>query len=100
MGRVDIVENRYVGMKARGCYDAWRHRVAKPIGPISITLDRELHLKDELMPRYAKLIYNGWWSPERRALQALIDQPQDAVTGRVQLKLYKGSVTVVGREGE
>ena len=102
VGRVDIVENRYVGMKARGCYETpggtvllKAHRAIE-----SITLDRELgHLKDELMPRYAKLIYNGyWWSPERRALQALIDQSQDAVTGRVQLKLYKGSVTVVGRE--
>ena len=102
VGRVDIVENRYVGMKARGCYETpggtvllKAHRAIE-----SITLDRELgHLKDELMPRYAKLIYNGyWWSPERRALQALIDQSQDAVTGRVQLKLYKGSVSVVGRE--
>ena len=87
VGRVDIVENRYVGMKARGCYETpggtvllKAHRAIE-----SITLDRELgHLKDELMPRYAKLIYNGyWWSPERRALQALIDQSQDAVTGRV-----------------
>lgn len=102
VGRVDIVENRYVGMKARGCYETpggtvllKGHRAIE-----SITLDRELaHLKDELMPRYASLIYNGyWWSPERRALQALIDQSQENVNGRVQLKLYKGNVTVVGRE--
>jgi len=102
VGRVDIVENRYVGMKARGCYETpggtvllKAHRAIE-----SITLDRELgHLKDELMPRYAKLIYNGyWWSPERRALQALIDLSQEDVSGRVFLKLYKGSVSVVGRE--
>ena len=102
IGRLDLVENRFVGMKSRGVYETpggtvllKAHRAIE-----SITLDRELgHLKDELMPRYAKLIYNGyWWSPERMALQALIDQSQDAVTGRVQLKLFKGSVTVVGRE--
>jgi len=101
IGRVDIVENRYVGMKARGCYETpggtillKGHRAME-----SITLDRELgHLKDELMPRYASLIYNGyWWSPERLALQALIDQSQTYVNGTVRLKLYKGSVTVVGR---
>jgi argininosuccinate synthase len=89
-------------MKARGCYETpggtillKGHRAIE-----SITLDRELaHLKDELMPRYASLIYNGyWWSPERRALQALIDQSQQHVSGRVRLKLYKGSVMVVGRD--
>ena len=102
IGRVDIVENRYVGMKARGCYETpggtlllKAHRAIE-----SITLDRELaHLKDELMPRYASLIYNGyWWSPEREAMQALIDQSQQSVNGCVRLKLYKGNVTVVGRE--
>ncbi|MBT4163168.1 MAG: argininosuccinate synthase [Gammaproteobacteria bacterium] len=102
IGRVDIVENRYVGMKARGCYETpggtillKGHRAIE-----SITLDRELaHLKDELMPRYASLIYNGyWWSPERSALQALIDESQRNVNGKVRLKLYKGNVTVVGRE--
>jgi argininosuccinate synthase len=102
IGRVDIVENRYVGMKARGCYETpggtillKAHRAIE-----SITLDRELaHLKDELMPRYASLIYNGyWWSPERRALQALIDESQTFVNGVVRLKLYKGNVMVVGRE--
>ncbi len=102
IGRVDIVENRYVGMKARGCYETpggtillKGHRAIE-----SITLDRELaHLKDELMPRYASLIYNGyWWSPERKALQALIDQSQEHVNGKVRLKLYKGNVMVVGRE--
>ena len=102
IGRVDIVENRYVGMKARGCYETpggtlllKGHRAIE-----SITLDRELaHLKDELMPRYASLIYNGyWWSPEREAMQALIDHSQQSVNGCVRLKLYKGNVTVVGRE--
>lgn len=102
IGRVDIVENRYVGMKARGCYETpggtmllKAHRAVE-----SITLDRELaHLKDELMPRYASLIYNGyWWSPERRALQALIDESQTFVNGLVRLKLYKGNAIVVGRE--
>lgn len=101
VGRVDIVENRYVGMKARGCYETpggtillKAHRAIE-----SITLDREAaHLKDELMPRYASLIYNGyWWSPERKALQALIDQTQEVVSGKVRLKLYKGNVMVVGR---
>jgi argininosuccinate synthase len=104
IGRVDIVENRYVGMKARGCYETpggtillKAHRAIE-----SITLDRELaHLKDELMPRYASLIYNGyWWSPERRALQALIDESQVYVNGLVRLKLYKGNVIVVGRESK
>jgi argininosuccinate synthase len=102
IGRVDIVENRYVGMKARGCYETpggtlmlKAHRAIE-----SITLDRELaHLKDEFMPRYASLIYNGyWWSPERKALQLMIDESQHYVNGRVRLKLYKGSVAVVGRE--
>jgi argininosuccinate synthase len=102
IGRLDIVENRYVGMKARGCYETpggtillKGHRAIE-----SITLDRELaHLKDELMPRYATLIYNGyWWSPERMALQTLIDYSQQHVNGTVRLKLYKGNVSVVGRE--
>ena len=104
IGRVDIVENRYVGMKARGCYETpggtimlKGHRAIE-----SITLDREAaHLKDELMPRYAKLIYNGyWWSPEREMLQTMIDQSQFYVNGRVRLKLYKGNVIVVGRESD
>jgi argininosuccinate synthase len=104
IGRVDIVENRYVGMKARGCYETpggtillKGHRAIE-----SITLDRELaHMKDELMPRYASMIYNGyWWSPERKALQLLIDESQQHVNGRVRLKLYKGSIMVVGRESE
>lgn len=101
IGRVDIVENRYVGMKARGCYETpggtimlKAHRAIE-----SITLDREeAHLKDELMPRYAKLIYTGyWWSPERNMLQAAIDATQENVNGEVRVKLYKGNVMVVGR---
>jgi len=101
VGRDDIVENRYVGMKSRGCYETpggtillKAHRAIE-----SITMDREVtHLKDELMPRYAKLIYNGyWWSPERLMLQASIDQSQHYVNGVVRLKLYKGHVSVVGR---
>jgi argininosuccinate synthase len=101
IGRIDIVENRYVGMKARGCYETpggtimlKAHRAIE-----SITLDREAaHLKDEIMPKYAKLIYNGmWFSPEREALQALIDNTQKFVEGDVRLKLYKGNVMVVGR---
>lgn len=104
IGRADIVENRYVGMKSRGCYETpggtillKAHRAIE-----SITLDREVaHLKDELMPRYATLIYNGyWWSPERRLLQEMIDASQMTVNGRVRLKLYKGSVSVVGRKSE
>jgi argininosuccinate synthase len=104
IGRIDIVENRMVGMKARGCYETpggtimlKAHRAIE-----SITLDREeAHMKDELMPKYAKLIYNGlWWSPERRMLQAAIDATQDQVQGDVKLKLYKGSVTVVGRRSD
>ncbi|MDH4943558.1 argininosuccinate synthase [Sulfurimonas sp. C5] len=101
IGRIDIVENRYVGMKARGCYETpggtimlKAHRAIE-----SITVDREAaHLKDEIMPKYAKLIYNGmWFSPEREALQALIDNTQQHVEGTVRLKLYKGNVMVVGR---
>jgi len=104
VGRSDIVENRFVGMKSRGCYETpggtillKAHRAIE-----SITLDREVaHLKDELMPRYASLIYNGyWWSPERRALQALIDETQKVVNGRVRLKLFKGSVSVTGRTSD
>ncbi|WP_252179373.1 argininosuccinate synthase [Endozoicomonas sp. 4G] len=104
IGRLDIVENRYVGMKSRGCYETpggtimlKAHRAIE-----SITLDREVaHLKDELMPRYAKLIYNGyWWSPEREMLQKMIDESQDCVNGVVRLKLYKGNVTVVGRQSD
>ncbi len=102
IGRLDLVENRYVGMKSRGCYETpggtillRAHRAIE-----SITLDREVaHLKDDLMPRYASLIYNGyWWSPERRALQVLIDHTQQHVNGYVRLKLYKGNVIVVGRD--
>lgn len=102
IGRVDIVENRYVGMKARGCYETpggtimlKAHRAIE-----SLTLDREAaHLKDELMPRYAKLIYQGYWfSPEREMLQASIDATQKNVEGKVKLKLYKGNVMVIGRE--
>lgn len=104
IGRVDIVENRYVGMKARGCYETpggtimlKAHRAIE-----SITLDREAaHLKDELMPRYASVIYNGyWWSPEREMLQAAIDQSQLYVNGDVRLKLYKGNIEVVGRRSD
>ena len=104
IGRDDIVENRYVGMKSRGCYET-------PAGTVmlkghrameSLTLDREaMHLKDELMPRYANLIYNGyWWSPERAMLQAAIDKSQEHVNGTVRLKLYKGNVYVAGRKSE
>ena len=104
IGRADIVENRYVGMKSRGCYETpggtvmlKAHRAIE-----SLTLDRELaHLKDDLMPRYASLVYNGyWWAPERSALQALIDTSQEHVNGTVRLKLYKGNVIVVGRESK
>lgn len=104
IGRIDIVENRYVGMKARGCYETpggsimlKAHRAIE-----SLTLDREAaHLKDELMPRYAKLIYNGYWfSPEREMMQAAIDATQKDVEGKVRLKLYKGSIMVVGRESD
>ncbi|MDD5403695.1 MAG: argininosuccinate synthase [Sulfuricella sp.] len=104
IGRLDLVENRYVGMKSRGCYETpggtimlKGHRAIE-----SITLDREVaHLKDDLMPRYASLIYNGyWWSPERKALQVLIDHTQAHVNGWVRMKLYKGNVIVVGRDSK
>ncbi|MDF1881578.1 argininosuccinate synthase [Sulfurimonas sp. MAG313] len=104
IGRIDIVENRFVGMKARGCYETpggtimlKAHRAIE-----SITLDREAaHLKDELMPKYAKLVYNGFWfAPEREMLQAAIDKSQEFVNGVVRLKLYKGNVMVVGRKSE
>lgn len=104
VGRLDLVENRYVGMKSRGCYETpggtimlRAHRAIE-----SITLDREVaHLKDDLMPRYAALIYNGyWWSPERKLLQTLIDASQTCVNGWVRIKLYKGNVVVVGRDSE
>lgn len=104
IGRLDIVENRYVGMKSRGCYETpggtimlRAHRAIE-----SLTLDREVaHLKDELMPRYASLIYNGyWWSPERLLLQEMIDSSQATVNGEVRVKLYKGNVIVVGRKSE
>ncbi|MBV8591863.1 MAG: argininosuccinate synthase [Acetobacteraceae bacterium] len=102
IGRVDLVENRFVGMKSRGVYETPGGTVllAAHRGMESITLDREAaHLKDQLMPRYAELIYNGFWfAPERRMLQALIDESQKSVTGRVRVKLYKGNATVIGRE--
>ena len=102
IGRLDIVENRFVGMKSRGCYET-------PAGTVmlkahraieSLTLDREAaHLKDELMPKYAKLIYNGFWfAPEREMMQAAIDASQENVTGTVRVKLYKGNVSIVGRK--
>jgi argininosuccinate synthase len=104
IGRLDLVENRYVGMKSRGCYETpggtimlKAHRAIE-----SITLDREVaHLKDDLMPRYASMIYNGyWWSPERIALQTLIDHTQQSVNGWVRVKLYKGNVIVTGRDSK
>jgi argininosuccinate synthase len=104
IGRLDLVENRYVGMKSRGCYETpggtimlKAHRAIE-----SITLDREVvALKDDLMPRYARMIYNGYWfSPERRLLQTLIDESQKAVNGIVRLKLYKGTVLTVGRSSQ
>ncbi len=102
IGRLDLVENRFVGMKSRGIYETPGGTIllAAHRGIESITLDREAaHLKDSLMPRYAELIYNGFWfSPERRMLQALIDESQKSVTGRVRLKLYKGNASVIGRE--
>ncbi|NKB48006.1 MAG: argininosuccinate synthase [Alphaproteobacteria bacterium] len=102
IGRVDLVENRFVGMKSRGVYETPGGTVlhAAHRGIESLTLDREaMHLKDELMPRYAKLVYNGFWfAPEREMLQALIDKSQERVSGTVRLKLYKGSATVVGRK--
>ncbi len=102
IGRLDLVENRFVGMKSRGVYETpgGTILIAAHRGIESITLDREAaHLKDGLMPRYAELIYNGFWfSPERRMLQAAIDESQQSVSGRVRLKLYKGNVAVIGRE--
>ncbi|WP_104697492.1 MULTISPECIES: argininosuccinate synthase [unclassified Helicobacter] len=104
IGRLDLVENRYVGMKSRGCYETpggsiylKAHRAIE-----SLCLDREaMHLKDEIMPKYASLIYNGYWfSPEREALQALIDKTQERVEGIVRLELYKGNVTILGRESK
>ena len=104
IGRLDLVENRYVGMKSRGCYETpggtimlRAHRAIE-----SICLDREVaHLKDDLMPRYASLIYNGyWWSPERTMLQTMIDASQVGVNGWVRVKLYKGNVIVVGRDSD
>ncbi len=104
VGRLDLVENRYVGMKSRGCYETpggaillKAHRAIE-----SLTLDREeAHLKDELMPKYASLIYNGfWWAPERLALQALIDTTQGKVNGWVKISLYKGNVTIMGRDSD
>ncbi|MDH5536356.1 MAG: argininosuccinate synthase, partial [Betaproteobacteria bacterium] len=104
IGRLDLVENRYIGMKSRGCYETpggtimlRAHRAME-----SITLDREvLALKDDLMPRYARLVYNGYWfSPERRLMQTLIDESQKPVNGRVRVKLYKGTTIVVGRESK
>jgi len=104
VGRIDIVENRYIGMKSRGCYET-------PGGTIilmarraleGITVDKELlHMKQELMPKYAKLIYNGyWWSPERNALQGLINESQNKVSGHVKLRLIKGNVIILGRKSE
>ncbi len=104
IGRLDLVENRYVGMKSRGCYETPGGTILLKAhrGIESITLDREVaHLKDDLMPRYASLVYNGyWWSPERRALQVLIDHTQLQVNGWVRLKLYKGGVSVVARDSK
>jgi len=102
VGRLDLVENRYVGMKSRGCYETPGGTILLKAhrGIESITLDREVaHLKDDLMPRYASMIYNGyWWAPERVAIQTLIDHTQQSVSGFVRVKLYKGSVTVVARD--
>lgn len=104
IGRLDLVENRYIGMKSRGCYETpggsiilRAHRAIE-----SITLDREVaHLKDELMPRYATLIYNGfWWSPERKILQTMIDTSQVNVNGWVRIKLYKGNIVIIGRDSK
>ena len=102
IGRLDLVENRYVGMKSRGCYETPGGAILLKAhrGIESITLDREVaHLKDDLMPRYASMIYNGyWWAPERIALQTLIDHTQQSVSGFVRVKLYKGAVTVIARD--
>jgi argininosuccinate synthase len=102
VGRLDLVENRFVGMKSRGVYETPGGTIllAAHRGIESITLDRgAMHLKDELMPKYASLVYNGFWfSPEREMLQAAIDYSQARVTGRVRVKLYKGNVSIIGRE--
>ena len=104
IGRLDLVENRFTGMKSRGCYETpggtillKAHRAIE-----SITLDSKAgHLKDELMPKYAQLIYDGfWWSPEREAIQALIDKTQEHVSGSVQLSLFKGNISVLGRSSK
>ncbi|WNO10197.1 argininosuccinate synthase [Teredinibacter sp. KSP-S5-2] len=104
VGRLDIVENRYVGMKSRGCYETPGGTILLPAHRAieSLTLDREAaHLKDSLMPKYAELVYNGyWWSAERKMLQAAIDESQQVVNGDVRIKLYKGSVSVVGRRSD
>ncbi len=104
VGRLDIVENRYVGMKSRGCYETPGGTILLPAHRAieSLTLDREAaHLKDSLMPKYAELVYNGyWWSPERKMLQKAIDESQSVVNGDVRVKLYKGAVTVVGRRSD
>ena len=104
IGRLDIVENRYVGMKSRGCYETPGGTIMMPAHRAieSITLDREVaHLKDSLMPKYAEMIYNGyWWAPERKMLQTAIDESQQFVNGAVRVKLYKGNVTVVGRQSD
>lgn len=104
IGRLDLVENRYVGMKSRGCYETpggtimlKAHRAIE-----SLTLDREVaHLKDSLMPKYAEMVYNGyWWSPERKMMQTMIDESQEVVNGKVRVKLYKGNVIVAGRQSD
>ncbi|HVM38412.1 MAG TPA: argininosuccinate synthase, partial [Sphingomicrobium sp.] len=104
IGRIDLVENRFVGMKSRGVYETPGGTIllAAHRGIESITIDGgAMHLKDELMPRYASLVYNGFWfAPEREMLQAAIDKSQEHVTGRVRMKLYKGNATVIGRESE
>ncbi|MGD0209369.1 MAG: argininosuccinate synthase [Desulfomonilia bacterium] len=104
IGRIDIVENRYVGMKSRGVYETPGGTILKAAhrGMEQITMDREvMHLRDELMPRYAALIYNGYWfSPEREVLQRLVDEAQKGVTGDVRMRLYKGNCTVTGRRSK
>ena len=104
IGRLDLVENRYVGMKSRGCYETPGGTILLPAHRAieSLTLDREVaHLKDSLMPKYAELVYNGyWWSPERKMMQQMIDASQVFVNGTVRMKLYKGSATVAGRKSD
>ncbi|MGB5600773.1 MAG: argininosuccinate synthase, partial [Thiothrix litoralis] len=104
IGRLDLVENRYVGMKSRGCYETPGGTILLPAHRAieSLTLDREVaHLKDSLMPKYAELVYNGyWWSPEREMMQKMIDASQAYVNGVVRMKLYKGAVTVAGRKSD